>query len=156
MAHVTIPKDLFDSFISHLESIDFADHTADAQTVRAMLTVVRLVAQPCEPSHELLARQIAWSRKTFGPNKRTQGILEHIRKELKEVEADPSDVTEWIDVAILAVDGAWRHCGSDERRPETLGRIVENAYRAKLQRNFERIWPDWRERSEDQAIEHVR
>lgn len=69
---------------------------------------------------EHLRRQREWSEKTFGPGPRTKGILDHIRKELVEIEADPSDVKEWIDVTILALDGAWRAGHSPEQIWEAL------------------------------------
>lgn len=96
-----------------------------------------------------LAKQIEWSRTTFGPNKRLNGLLDHIRKELKEIEENPSDVNEWIDLVILAFDGAWRNTGLDANQ------IVE-ALRAKQLKNTKRDWPDWRTKSEDEAIEHIR
>lgn len=95
-----------------------------------------------------IAKQIEWSRKTFGPSKRTGGVLDHIRKELLEIEAKPEDLSEWVDVMILAFDGAWRqgHAPRD---------IVDELVR-KQEKNFARTWPDWRGRSEDEAIEHDR
>ena len=64
---------------------------------------------------EFIHRQIAWSYKTIGPGKRTKGITAHIRKELLEIEAAPDDLEEWIDVMILAIDGAWRAGYSPEK-----------------------------------------
>lgn len=61
----------------------------------------------------LLEDQRRWSAATFGPGYRTAGILAHIRKELAEIEADPHDLEEWIDVILLAIDGFWRHGGWD-------------------------------------------
>ncbi len=95
-----------------------------------------------------LAHQREWSTATFGPGKRTNGVLDHIRKELAEIEDDPTDVTEWVDVIILAFDGAWR-AGWEPQ--EIIDAIV-----AKQARNEARTWPDWRTMSEDQAIEHDR
>ena len=43
-----------------------------------------------------LERQRAFSLKTFGPGARTAGVIDHIRKELREIEADPTDIEEWI------------------------------------------------------------
>lgn len=94
------------------------------------------------------ARQIEWSKKTFGPALRTLGILDHIRKELKEIEAEPHDLSEWIDVVILAMDGFWRHGGSVN---DLMPRLI-----AKQTKNMARDWPDWRTMSEDSAIEHDR
>lgn len=95
-----------------------------------------------------ITRQIIWSRKTFGPGRRTLGVIDHIRKELNEIEADPEDVSEWIDVLILALDGAWR-------AGFTPLEIIE-ALEAKQARNEARRWPDWRTVGEDRAIEHER
>jgi dATP/dGTP diphosphohydrolase len=95
-----------------------------------------------------IKRQIRWSEATFGPGCRTQGLLDHIRKELCEIEADPTDLKEWIDVIILAVDGAWR-CGG------TPSEIVA-AITAKQAINEKREWPDWRTADPNKAIEHVR
>jgi hypothetical protein len=95
-----------------------------------------------------LERQAEWSRLTFGPGPRTKGVIDHIRKELKEIEAEPHDVGEWVDVIILALDGAWR-CGAAPAE-------IIAAIKAKQARNEARTWPDWRTMSEDRAIEHVR
>lgn len=95
-----------------------------------------------------LERQRAWSLETFGPGARLGGVLDHIRKELGEIEADPTDVGEWVDVIILAFDGAWR-AGWEPQ--EIIDAIV-----AKQARNEARTWPDWRTMSEDVAIEHDR
>jgi hypothetical protein len=91
-------------------------------------------------------RQRQWSRKTFGDGKRTLGILNHIRKELAEIEAKPDDLEEWIDVVILALDGYWRHGG----RPADLMMHLQ----AKQDKNFARMWPV--PGPEDEPMEHVR
>jgi hypothetical protein len=95
-----------------------------------------------------LARQAAFSLKTFGPGARTIGVCDHIRKELIEVESDPLDLNEWVDVVILALDGAWR-CGG------TPDGII-NAIVAKQTKNEGRNWPDWRTADPTKAIEHDR
>jgi len=95
-----------------------------------------------------LNRQREWSKQTFGPGRRTQGILDHIRKELQEIEAVPDDITEWVDVIILAFDGAWRHGWTPEQ--------IITAVRMKQAKNESRSWPDWRESTEDDPIEHIR
>lgn len=95
-----------------------------------------------------LARQREWGIRTFGPGARTRGVTEHIRRELAEVEADPHDVTEWMDVAILAFAGALRH-GAEPQQ-------IIDALLAKQARNEARTWPDWRAVDEDAVIEHVR
>lgn len=95
-----------------------------------------------------LDRQREWSHETFGPGPRTLGVLDHIRKELAEIEANPTDVNEWVDVIILAFDGAWR-AGWEPQQ-------ILDAVAAKQSRNEARTWPDWRTMSEDVAIEHDR
>jgi Protein of unknown function (DUF550) len=95
-----------------------------------------------------LQRQRTWSERTFGPGQRTQGVIDHIKKELREIEADPADIGEWIDVVALALDGAWRAGYSPEE--------IIAALAAKQARNEARKWPDWRTQPHDRAIEHVR
>lgn len=95
-----------------------------------------------------LARQHEFSERTFGPGPRVKGVLDHIRKELVEIEEDPTDLSEWVDVAILALDGAWRAGYS----PEQIAAAIE----AKQTKNELRNWPDWRTSDPDKAIEHVR
>lgn len=94
-----------------------------------------------------LTRQMLWSAKTFGPGRRTNGVIDHIRKELAEIEADPTDLKEWIDVLILAFDGAWR-AGWEPQQ-------IIDAIKAKQAENEARSWPDWQAASEDRAIEHT-
>lgn len=95
-----------------------------------------------------LKRQIEFSTNAFGPGDRAKAVVDHIRKELREVEANPSDLEEWIDVAMLALDGAWRAGYSPEQ--------VSKALESKLTKNENRNWPDWRTADPDKAIEHVR
>lgn len=95
-----------------------------------------------------LHRQRAFSEQTFGPGQRTAGVLDHIRRELREIEAEPADLGEWIDVVLLALDGAWRAGHTPEQIAEALW--------AKQARNEQRNWPDWRTQPTDRAIEHVR
>lgn len=92
--------------------------------------------------------QRTWSNQTFGPGKRTGGVLAHIRKELDEVTAKPDDITEWADLLILVLDGAIRR--------GFTGAEILTAYHAKMVENHLRTWPDWRGFSEDEPIEHVR
>lgn len=106
--------------------------------------------EPLPPSIDAahLAHQREWSERTFGPGPRTKGVVDHIRKELKEIEDDPSDLREWVDVVILALDGAWRAGWQPQE--------IIDAIKAKQARNEARTWPDWRTMSADQAIEHDR
>lgn len=95
---------------------------------------------------DYLTRQWDWSRVTFGPGRRTRGILQHIEKEMKEVMLNPTDLSEWVDIAILAMDGFWRHGGKPE---DLMPALLE-----KQRRNFARTWPV--PESEDVAVEHDR
>lgn len=97
---------------------------------------------------EIISKQCAWSRMAFGEGRRTKGIIEHIKKELVEIEKDPDNIEEWIDVVILALDGAWRTGAHFDLITATLHQ--------KMDKNALRNWPDWRECSEDQAIEHIK
>lgn len=94
-----------------------------------------------------LHRQREFSLRTFGPGERTAGNLAHIRKELVEIESKPYDLTEWIDVVLLALDGALRHGGTPESIATTL--------HAKQSKNMTRTWPDWRTVPEGEPICHV-
>lgn len=95
-----------------------------------------------------LQRQREFSERTFGPGARTAGVIDHIRKELSEIEAKPHDVFEWVDVTLLALDGAWRAGFTPEE--------IAAAISAKQIRNESRDWPDWRTAELGKAIEHVR
>ncbi len=87
-----------------------------------------------------------FSEKTFGPGRRTLGVTKHIEKEIAEVRAKPNDLTEWIDIIILACDGYWRHGGQPE------GLLADMM--AKLAKNKARKWPA--PTSEDVPVEHDR
>jgi hypothetical protein len=95
-----------------------------------------------------LARQSAWSEKTFGPGRRTGMVVDHIRKELLEIEAQPDDLEEWCDLIMLALDGAWRAGAGPQQ--------IIDAIVAKQTKNEGRVWPDWRTADQTKAIEHDR
>ena len=111
----------------------------------------------CHGSHDLRAcadmfdfaaffdAKAAWSRATFGPGHR-RGVIEHIRSELAEIDACPSDLTEWIDVVLLAMDGAARSSGAD-------GSAFVAAMIEKQWRNERRTWPS--DVPPDAATHHV-
>ena len=87
-----------------------------------------------------------FSARTFGPGRRTLGVTKHIEKEIAEVRAKPDDLTEWVDLIMLAADGYWRHGG----QPENL--LADMM--AKLAKNKARTWPA--PTSVDEPIEHDR
>jgi hypothetical protein len=86
-----------------------------------------------------------WSRRTFGEGRRTEGLCIHIEKELAEIRAKPQDLEEWIDVILLAMDGAWR-------AGYTAAQVAE-ALQAKQLKNHTRKWDV---RGQDEPCEHVR
>lgn len=94
-----------------------------------------------------LLTQRHWSAKTFGLGAgRWKGIVAHVEKELREIERDPLDLEEWIDVIILGFDGAWRTGASNH--------AIIAALFAKQAKNRAREWIV----SEDESVpaEHVR
>ena len=108
-----------------------------------------------------LIRQMAWSHATFGPGCRSAGVIEHIRKELKEVEEANGLAAEWVDVVILALDGLTRRLAynqGDERRgdPEKVASLAVTMILEKQRINEAREWPNWREQDSAKAIEHVK
>lgn len=104
--------------------------------------------------------QIAFSEKTFGPGQRLVGVTEHIERECGEVRKSGGlDIAEWCDIAILAIDGAWRSGNSAaaisralEERLETSGHSsgdmsleekllgVEHSCAASRGANGQRLW----------------
>jgi hypothetical protein len=97
----------------------------------------------------LVWRQRDWSALTFGPARGVGGILAHIRKELLEIEAKPDDLEEWIDVCILAIDGAWRATGC-------TGEEFAAALVSKMAKNRARKWPAPGTVPDGEPVEHVR
>jgi hypothetical protein len=95
-----------------------------------------------------LHRQREWSERVLGPGERTIRLTEHIKKEIEEVRASPNDLEEWIDIAIIAFDGAWRAGYSPEQIAAALVR--------KQVKNEGRTWPDWRTIPPDEPLEHDR
>lgn len=77
-----------------------------------------------------LERAIPWQAQTFGPGARHQGIVAHIGRELSEVDAaalqagEDGVLGELIDVAILALDGAWRAIMGDAFDPDRVEAVA--------------------------------
>lgn len=113
--------------------------------------LTRMEREQAHESFDLVAylnRQRKFSLTAFGPGDRAKAIIAHIRKELLEVEEDPDDLVEWLDVAMLALDGAWRSGAPPAAIVSTLN--------AKLDLNEKRTWPDWRTHPEGVPAEHVK
>ena len=107
---------------------------------------VRIAPSVIDAAH--IERQRDFSTRTFGPGTRTAGVLDHIAKELDEIRKAPTDLSEWADVIILALDGAQRTGAAPQ---DIIDAIV-----AKQDKNESRDWPDWRDQDPDKAIEHHR
>ncbi len=128
---------------NHLAQVEGDEHASFLRATHGVITKT--------PAFDLVAhllRQREFSERTFGPGARTKGVIDHIRKELAEIEAAPDDVEEWVDVIILAFDGAWRAGWEPE--------AIIQAIVAKQLKNESRKWPDWRTAAPDKAIEHDR
>jgi len=104
-----------------------------------------LIAKPKYDLVEWIENHIDWSQETFGDGKRTIGLCKHIRKELKEIEEAPCDLMEWIDVVILALDGAWRAGHS----PESIASALWEKQVIISTRQYPKT-------SEDEPSEHIR
>jgi hypothetical protein len=89
--------------------------------------------------------QIKWSEIVFGKGMRTEGILKHIALESDEVREEPNELEEWVDIIILALDGAWRSGAT----PDEI--ILKMFY--KQQKNLRRKWhvPE----SENKPVKHI-
>lgn len=97
----------------------------------------------------IIRRQRDFSRRTFGSHPQWRGLIAHLRAELVEVEeTSGAELGEWVDVIILAIDGAWRSGA-------TPSEIVEGIT-TKQNINERRRWPDWRDAIPDTPIEHIR
>lgn len=95
-----------------------------------------------------LQRQKEFSEATFGPGHRTAGVIDHIREELTEIERAPLDLEEWVDVILLAFDGAWRTGAS----PQDICNMIE----FKQSKNEGRSWPDWRTQDRNLRIKAIK
>ena len=96
----------------------------------------------------ILSRQREFSSRAFGNYKRTQGIIRHIEEECVEVQDSGHDLSECVDVLILALDLCWRSGASLVD--------VELALHAKMTKNEGRTWPPVGSVRDDAKINHVR
>lgn len=95
---------------------------------------------------KFIDEKFEWSLRVIGPGQRTVGIVAHISKELGEILDDPASVEEWVDVILLALDGASRVGFSGD---EIVAAMV-----SKQAKNCLRQWPE--HQPEHQSVEHVR
>lgn len=121
-------------------------------------TLDRLKIEELPESYNLVDHiqnsKIPFSKRAFGPGTRTEGISDHIRKELLEIAEDPLDVEEWIDVANLALDGAWR-CLHGRIPEDQIAPLIAAVIQGKQEKNEAREWPDWRDCDPNKAITHT-
>ena len=125
----------------------------DQDSARAILNGLGAASDATDRSvvFDLIAhlhRQMAFSARTFGPGARVAGVTDHIAKELREVRDGGGDLAEWVDVILLALDGAWRSGATPKE--------IAFAIATKQIKNERRKWPDWRTAAPDKAIEHDR
>lgn len=114
----------------------------------------------------MLARQIAFSRATFGPGERMEGVLDHISKEMEEIRNGNNDPNEWVDMVILSLDGLWRSILESNNTNfawvDNVDNVDDCSYEmtnlllSKYAKNEMRTWPDWRTADPNKAIEHDR
>ncbi|NQZ74705.1 MAG: DUF550 domain-containing protein [Ekhidna sp.] len=123
---------------------------------------------------EHIKRMMAFSRATYGPGRKTEGLIKHIRSELEEVvnaETNEERINEWVDLVILSLDGLWREIyehqkqryaghhqfvdGENSAWNETPDDLVHYLTQ-KQTKNELRDWPDWRTAPEGEPIEHVK
>lgn len=152
MANLLGPSWRIEASYSPGESAIISVTPADVH-VKAVESLLAQMDAPAPPAatFDLIAhlhRQREFSERTFGPGERTAGVTDHIEKEVREVRQKPHDLSEWIDLVLLSLDGAWRHGFTPEQ--------IAAALDAKQTKNEARSWPDWRTAPTDKAIEHVR
>ena len=97
---------------------------------------------------EFLKQQQKFQAETFGTKPRSAGVIDHIKKELKEVEVNPAEILEWIDIVLLAFGGALNVGFSPAR--------ILGALETKIDINNKRDWPNWKTANPDKAIEHIK
>lgn len=83
---------------------------------------------------EYCEHHVNWSCTTFGEPTPydAEKLCKHIGLELEEVRNRPADLEEWVDIIILAIDGAWRMGHSPE--------AIQHALIKKQEKNTYRRW----------------
>ena len=80
---------------------------------------------------EFFDRKYKWSLKTFGEKPNAAPLIKHVRREVKECADQPGDLIEWVDVVLLALDGAARyaHANGHEFVAAMMGKQIVNCRR---------------------------
>jgi len=94
---------------------------------------------------EFIERKMKWSFETFGEQE-VCGVIDHIKDELLEVKENPEAIEEWIDIILLAIDGASRVGFSADD--------IINELERKLQINTSRRWEGVEKGTS--AIKHIK
>ena len=107
-----------------------------------------------------ILRQSAFSTATFGPGKRTNMCIDHIRSELDEIVESDGSPDEWVDAFLITLDGLIRSFmymrGPNHRiDPDIVGDLVCGIITCKQTTNEGRNWPDWRRVDPEKAIYHI-
>ena len=100
----------------------------------------------------LIVRQWLWSTKIFGPGLRTTENKDHVLKELKEIEENPFDLEERVDLLLLALDGVVR-LGRELGLTPTQ---IRYAIWDKIEKNERRKWPALSDQVPGQAVLHIK
>lgn len=124
------------------KELDICDILADEIYLLSHLYLPKIIDE------ELLQEFKEWNFNTYGPGERLTGTIKHIKKELKEIEKEPHDIVEWVDVIMLAVNGALRH----GHEPQA----IIDAFYKKFEINKARKWKDWRTVPEGEPITHIK
>ncbi len=117
-----------------------------------------------------LKRQMAFSKATFGPGTRQNGVIDHIEQEVQEIRDGDNDPREWVDLVLLSLDGLWRSIAFDETNQYDLEECMKQnssvwddipmlcsiLIQEKQSKNEQRDWPDWRSADPNKAINHDR
>ena len=129
------------------EILDSNPRTLKAETVDAFRKYEYLY-NPKVLDKEAIEDFKNWNFNTYGPGERLTGTIEHIKEELTEIEKEPHDIVEWVDVIMLAMNGALRH----GHEPQD----IIDAFFKKLEKNKARKWQNWQEVPEGQPIKHIK
>lgn len=105
------------------------------------------ITPPIAITPEWLDKRYGWSLGTFGRGCQTKRLIAHIQCELKEIETAPVDLMEWVDLILLALDGAARAGHSSK--------AVINGIHEKHEINLKREWSK-REGDEESPFFHVK
>ena len=135
---------LYDEFVRTLlkKELDACDVLADEIYLLSHLYLPKIIDE------EVIEQFKEWNFNTYGPGERLTGTIEHIKKELEEIEKEPHDLVEWVDVIMLAMNGALRH----GHEPQA----IIDAFFKKFEINKKRKWKDWREVPEGEPITHIK